>query len=61
MAPRPSQVSEEQVQRAASELASQEFYNPGWCKPGDPLAPGKHQKLYKRRARLILEAAAGER
>jgi hypothetical protein len=49
-------VSVAEVQRAAAELASQEFYNPGWCKPGE----GGDHSLYEARARLILEAARGQ-
>jgi hypothetical protein len=45
-----------QVDRAAHELASQEFYNPTWCKPGKG-SVAYHGALYRRRARLILEAA----
>ena len=49
-----SQPTEAQVAAAASELASQERYNPNWVKPEDW---GDHRDLYLRRARLILEAA----
>lgn len=43
-----------QIAAAASELASQERYNPNWVKPEDW---GNHRDLYEQRARLILEAA----
>lgn len=46
-----------QVERAASELRSQERYNPNWCKPGEQAGTADHVDLYRRRARMILEAA----
>lgn len=49
-----TRFTDDDVRRAAAELASQERYNPAWCKPGDM---GNHSELYQRRARLILEAA----
>jgi hypothetical protein len=53
-------LTDQQIQRAASELASQERYNPAWCHPGDGVRVGQSEddaELYRRRARLILEAA----
>lgn len=52
-----SRITTEQVIRAASELASQEYYNPAWCKPGVGNSKDGDAELYRRRARLILEAA----
>lgn len=51
--------SNREIDRAAAELASQERYNPGWCKPGDGNKLGQHTALYRQRARMILEAAHG--
>lgn len=48
--------TQQQVERAAAELASQERHNPAWCKPADPHWRD-HADLYRRRAQLILEAA----
>ena len=50
----PSRISERMISAAASELASQEKYNPNWVKVEDWT---DHRNLYERRARLILEAA----
>jgi hypothetical protein len=50
-------LSDAQIVRAAVELASQERYNPAWCKPGVGASDNGDGELYRRRARLILEAA----
>lgn len=52
--------TDKQVALAAFELASQEFYNPAWCHPGKTTT-ADDRELYRRRARLILEAALLER
>lgn len=54
--------TEGQIERAASELASQERYNPNWCHPGLGVRVGRVEDdiaLYRRRARLIINAALG--
>lgn len=51
-----SQLSEEAVRRAASELLSQERYNPAWWHPGEQ-SLSRTSRDYEHRARLILEAA----
>lgn len=53
-----SVLTDAQVERAAAELASQERYNPAWCKPGIGHTTDGDAALYRRRARMILEAAA---
>lgn len=57
MADANSALSERQITFAAAELSSQERYNPTWCKPGVGITSGDDDELYRRRARLILEAA----
>lgn len=52
-----SKPTDAQVERAAAELASQERYNPAWCKPGVGYSAESDAELYRRRARMILKAA----
>lgn len=55
--PNAVQPTEAQIERAAAELHGQERYNPSWCKPGVGQSEAGDADLYRRRARLILEAA----